>query len=203
MPADSSPSYAFFDLDGTITRKDTMFAFIRFCYPGITYFSGLILISPVLILNRLGIIPSHRAKEILLSRFFKGFTEQKFEEKGKEFARKILPGLVREIAREELSRHQESGKKVVVVTASLSAWCNAWCKENGLELIATEYEVIDGRISGKIRGRNCKGEEKVRRIKEKYAVDAAGEIVAYGDSKGDREMLELADEKYYRWKRIN
>lgn len=180
-----------------------MFAFIRFTNPVISYFSGLLLLSPIFLLNRLGMLPSQKAKEILLSKFFRGLTKTEFEMKGDEFARKILPGLVRRQAEEEIDRHLASGRKVIVVTASLSAWCRAWCREKGLDLIASEYELEDGRVSGKIQGKNCKGEEKARRIREKYPLDGAGDIYAYGDSKGDREMLNIADVKYYKWKRIH
>jgi len=43
--------------------------------------------------------------------------------------------------------------------------------------------------------------EKVLRIKEKYDLKEFEKIFAYGDSKGDREMLALAHEGYYKWKK--
>ena len=38
----------------------------------------------------------------------------------------------------------------------------------GFDLISTELEVKDGKLTGKFSTPNCNGKEKVRRIKEKY-----------------------------------
>jgi phosphatidylglycerophosphatase C len=46
--------------------------------------------------------------------------------------------------------------------------------------------------------RNCYGEEKVRRIKTSYNLDEFDHIYAYGDSEGDKAMLDLAHERYYK-----
>jgi phosphoserine phosphatase len=60
-------------------------------------------------------------------------------------------------------------------------------------------EVIDGRITGRFKTKNCYGPEKVNRIKavlkgprEDY------EIFAFGDSRGDREMLNFADQGFFK-----
>jgi phosphoserine phosphatase len=52
-----------------------------------------------------------------------------------------------------------------------------------------------------VRG-ECSGGEKVRRIRERYDLTQYPIIYAYGDTDEDREMLELAHEKYYRWEKI-
>ena len=40
---------------------------------------------------------------------------------------------------------------------------------------------------------NCKGEEKVRRIRQEFGDISGLYVTAYGDSEGDRPMLDLAD----------
>lgn len=190
------------DLDGTITRKDTMFAFARYCYPGVRYYVRLVKMAPVLLLNRLGMHPSDRAKERLLTTFFRGTTREDFERKGDEFARMVLPLLVRRRARQEMEWHRNNNSTIVVVTASLGAWCGAWCRQEGFDLIATGYEAENDIITGKLSGKNCKGIEKVRRISEKYGSASAATIYAYGDTKSDLPMLELADVKVYKWRQI-
>jgi phosphoserine phosphatase len=57
-------------------------------------------------------------------------------------------------------------------------------------------------VTGRFLTRNCSGKEKVRRIEEQYDVKSFGYIYAYGDTPGDKAMLDLANERYYRWKRI-
>ncbi len=53
-----------------------------------------------------------------------------------------------------------------------------------------------------IQGKNCNGREKVKRIKNEYDIESFDKIYAYGDSNGDKPMLEMADIKYFRWKKL-
>ena len=69
-------------------------------------------------------------------------------------------------------------------------------------LSGTHLEVKDGKITGIIEGHNCYGEEKVNRIKEYMQANdierAEYYIYAYGDSQGDKQMMEYADESFYK-----
>lgn len=71
-----------------------------------------------------------------------------------------------------------------------------------IEVIGTKIEVTDGRLTGRFLTPNCYGAEKVRRLQEacpRLATERGNyNVVAYGDSRGDREMLEFADEAYYK-----
>ena len=87
---------------------------------------------------------------------------------------------------------------MVVVTASCSNWIRAWTNSMNLELIATELEVVDGKITGRIKGKNCYGPEKEKRIKLYVELNEFDSVIAYGDSAGDQQMLDMADIKYYR-----
>lgn len=54
------------------------------------------------------------------------------------------------------------------------------------------------KLTGKIDGKNCYGEEKVRRIQEKYPLSEFSEVYAYGDTSGDRPMLKLGTSSFYK-----
>jgi len=193
---------AFFDFDGTITSKDTMFQFIRFSKGKLKYIIGLLVLSPVLISYQLGLLSNWKAKERLFTYYFKGMSEEAILIWGQKFAEQVIPKLLRPEAIREIEFHQQSGTKMVIVTASFSIWLKHWCTLNHFELIATECEVKKGRLTGLIKGKNCHGAEKVWRIKEKYNLSQFEQIYAYGDSKADLEMLNLADFKYLKWKQI-
>ena len=193
---------AFFDFDGTITVKETMFQFIQFSKGNFIFYAGLFLLLPVLIAFKIGIISNWRAKEILFSFYFKGMKESDALKLGQEFSEQIIPGLLRQEAIREFEFHKNSGSKIVVVTASFSIWVKHWCDINQFELIATEHDTNQGHLSGLIKGKNCYGVEKVRRINEKFDLGQFEKIYAYGDSKADLEMLNLADFKYLKWKII-
>jgi phosphatidylglycerophosphatase C len=65
-------------------------------------------------------------------------------------------------------------------------------------LLGTEL-VFDAedRVSGGFAGPNCRGAEKVRRLQAAYGPDIRL-AAAYGDTSGDTEMLEIADEQGFR-----
>ena len=190
---------AFFDFDGTITTRDTLFEFIRFCKGNIRFYLGIFINSPMIIAYKLGIIPNWKAKEYLLSYFFKGSPEDDILEKGRDFSKHVIPSIIRQEALNEIEKHKSKNTKIVVVTASFSIWIKPWCDSLNLELIATEYEVIKKVISGKIQGINCHGPEKVKRIKKRFDLKNFSLVYAYGDEKSDLPMLSLADIKYFKW----
>jgi len=193
---------AFFDFDGTITRKDTLFQFIRFSKGNLVFYTGLLLLSPVLIAYKIGIIPNWRAKELMFSFYFNGMSEEDALKSGNDFSEQIIPRLLRPEAIREIEFHKNLGTKIVVVTASFSIWVKPWCDKNMFELLATEYDTRNGRLTGLIKGKNCHGVEKKRRIEEKFDLLQFDKIYAYGDSLADMEMLNLADIKYLKWEII-
>lgn len=189
---------AFFDFDGTITTRDTLKEFIIFLHGNSAFYTGILKMSPTLIVFKLGLADRQKAKEKLLTQFFSGIPQSEFYEKAAEFAEKKIPFLIRPGAQKALQDHSRNGVKIVIVSASPSAWVAPWCRKNGYEQICTEMEVKDGKMTGLIRGKNCYGIEKVNRIHEKFALANYEEIFAYGDSSGDKPMLKLAKHSFYK-----
>jgi len=190
---------AFFDFDGTITTNDSFIKFIRYCKGSIGFYRGIFLNSPVLLAFKVGLIPNWKAKEKLFSFFFKGMPENEIIKKGITFSDKILPRIIQPKALEELDKLKKSNTKIVVVTASFAIWVKPWCDQNNFELIATEHEVNSGKLTGKIKGKNCYGIEKVNRIKNQYNLQDYSLIYAYGNDNADLAMLDLADIKQLNW----
>lgn len=189
---------SFFDFDGTITKDDSMFRFIRFAVGDFKFVIGLFFLSPVLILFKLKIIPNYQAKSRMISHFFKGYNIKTFEKLASEFSLNHIDKILKPSAIEKIQWHKNEGHKVVVVSASIDLWLRPWCEKNNLELIATQIEVLNGLVTGKFRSKNCYGIEKVNRINSIYNLDNYEYIYAYGDSKGDMEMLNLAHSKNYK-----
>jgi HAD superfamily hydrolase (TIGR01490 family) len=193
---------ALFDFDGTITFKDSFSDFIAYAVGRRKFITGALLLSPMLFAYALGFIRNWRAKELVSTHFFGGWDCHSFEGLASRYSKERLPRIVRDIALERIGWHKLKGDKVVVVSASIDLWLADWCSTCGVDLIATKLEMKDGRVTGRFLTRNCSGEEKVRRIEEQYDVKSFGYIYAYGDTPGDKAMLDLANERYYRWKRI-
>lgn len=194
----NSTKIAFFDFDGTITNSDSLLKFIRFAVGDVKFLIGLFLLSPILFLYKLKFIPNHKAKQKMLSYFFKDYTKDNFKKVTQEYSLKHIDKITRPKAIEKLHWHKLQGHKIVVVSASIDCWLRPWCEKNDLELLATTLEIKNDKISGYFLSRNCYGIEKLNRIKELYDLNDFEYVYAYGDSVGDKQMLEIADEKYYK-----
>ena len=156
------------------------------------------ILSPALIAFKLKLMANQETKEIVLKFFFRGESLERFNARCLEFATAVIPGLIRPSAQLLLSAELAEKSKVAVVSASPENWVKLWCDALNIECLATRLEVIDQKITGKINGKNCNGVEKARRIKEAFSLDQFEKIIAYGDTQGDREMLQLAHEAHYR-----
>lgn len=189
---------AFFDFDGTITTKDTFLEFIKFTKGSFRFYFGFVLNLPYLIGYKLKLISNQTAKEKILQFFFRNTTVEAFKKNCNNFSTKVLPKLIRPKALQEIMRLKEKNIVVVIVSASPEDWVKPWANQLKLESITTKLEIYNDRITGKILGKNCHGNEKVSRIKEAFSLTDYIIVAAYGDSKGDKPMLALAQKAYYR-----
>jgi phosphatidylglycerophosphatase C len=189
---------ALFDFDGTITTDDSLIKFIHFVVGDAKTLWGMILLSPMLITYKLKFIPNYKAKQIMFSYFFKGMNEHQFQKVSEEYSLKHIDTMLRPKAMERITWHKDLGHKVIIASASIECWIKPWCNQNDLDLIATRVEIKDGLMTGKFLTKNCYGIEKVNRVKEAYNIDDYDCIYAYGDSRGDKELLELADKSFYK-----
>lgn len=190
---------AFFDFDGTITKKDSFLNFVAFTEGRSKMLKGVFIHFVSILGYILGLISGHKIKEKLLTYFYKGRSKEVLTELGIQYANTQLNTIIRPKARERIMWHKEQGHKVVIVTASISQWIKPWCEGLNIKYIATEIDIVNHLITGKLKGNNCIGLEKVTRIQKEYDISAMKYIYAYGNSKGDKELLNIANEKYYRF----
>ncbi len=188
-----------FDFDGTITTKDTFIAFIRFVKGDLRTFLGLLLYAPILIMMKLKLYPNWKAKQQLFTYFFKGMNIKEFKLKCNEFARHNKT-LIRPLALIEIQKALKEGEKVIIITASIDMWVRPFFSEldKDIRIIGTKIEEKEGKVTGHLITRNCYGAEKVNRLKEIMPNRNSYELISYGDSRGDKELLEYADKGYFK-----
>jgi HAD superfamily hydrolase (TIGR01490 family) len=189
---------AFFDFDGTITRKDSLLEFIKYSKGNRAFYFGFAIHAPMLVAYKLRIVSNHRAKEIMLRYYFGKMPVEEFNALCERFTSQVLPSLIRSKALKEIDRFKKIGAEVVIVSASPENWLSHWCERSGVKWLATKMDIVENKITGRIKGRNCHGEEKVRRIKEAYDLANFSSVYCYGDTSGDRAMLALANVKFYK-----
>lgn len=194
---------ALFDFDGTITSGDTFTPFLRFAIsPARAVLCGL-LISPGLIAHRLGVVSTARARRIVARAGFQGARADVVRLRGERYAAEVLPTVVEGHAIDRLEWHRHQGDTVAVVSAGLDVYLAPWCVARGVELICTELEERNGRMTGSYRRGDCSGPTKAVRVRERFDLGRFETVYAYGDTAEDREMLALAHRRFYRWKQLD
>ncbi len=193
---------ALFDFDGTITRGDTWTPFLRYSATRPRLAAAAVLLSPLIVAYKTGWISARRCRPVVARLAFAGRYADAIRDVGRTYAREVLPRVIRQRALERIDWHKRRGDQVVVVSASLDVYLKPWCEAYGIEVICTELEECTGTLTGKYRQGDCSAANKVIRLRERYDLARYPVIYAYGDTDDDREMLDIANEKYYRWQHI-
>ena len=189
---------AIFDFDGTIISKDSMIEFLFFTHGRVKAIFNLILLSPVLFLYLIRVIPNWKAKEFVLTRFYKGMSIDDFNRLSSKFSKEIIPKMIRPLAMEKIEWHKSQGHKVVIVSASIENYLIHWCCKQKIDLLATRLEIRDNRMTGRLSTKNCHGAEKVKRIQLEHDISNMQYIYAYGDSRSDRKLATIAHDFHYK-----
>lgn len=192
---------AVFDFDGTITRRDTLIEFIHFAKGSIALYWGLLLHLPWLVLMKLHLYDNGKTKERVFSWFFKGTSLEQFNKQGRQFFDAQADKLLYTHAVQTILQHKQQGDKVVILSASIENWVRPFASALQADaLLGTQAEVQNGILTGRFATKNCYGQEKVNRLKQWLHANAItdGFVIAYGDSRGDKELLDFANEKHYK-----
>lgn len=189
-----------FDFDGTLTTRDTLIAFIRFARGTTWLMRCLLLLLPRLVLMKIGLVDNGRTKERLFAMCFKGMPTVDFDNLCHRFASSVGRSVMRQETWGVMEKAVAEGNPVYVVSASVDNWVSPFF-QGSVTVVGTRVESANGKLTGRFLTPNCYGAEKVRRLKEAmpYLDNARSHyyIIAYGDSRGDKEMLAYADESHY------
>ncbi len=194
------PIVAAFDFDGTLTRRETLLAFLLHTLGTARVAYHALILSPTLLGYALKLIPNDIAKQRVFAQCLGGMCMDELAKHGEQFAQQVLPGLMKQEAMQRLAWHQQQGHRCVVISASMTLYVSPWASKAGFDdVLATNLETrADGTTTGKLAGENCYGIEKVRRLEALLGKREGYTLYAYGDSRGDRELLALADFGFYR-----
>lgn len=198
----SLPCVAVFDFDGTITYKDTLIVFLRYVRGTPNGYCLLAALLPDFFRYLSGMISRNDLKERIITRFLAGIPETKLKELGEKFSQERLPQLINPESLKRLNWHKRQGHRCILVTANVEFHVLPWAIQNGFgfnDVLATKCDINDsGILSGRLSGKNCWGPEKVRRLEALIGPPKNYTLYAYGDSRGDRELLSIADYSFYR-----
>jgi HAD superfamily hydrolase (TIGR01490 family) len=183
-----------------MTDRDSLLPFlIRF--KGTVYTAThLLRLGPTFLRFLLGSLSRQRTKEKILEQFIQGQTLHALELTGEEYALGELDHFIRPEPLQRLAWHQAQGHRCVLISASPEFYLKPWAALHGFETVLGSQLEINalGKVTGRLLGLNCWGPEKVRRLIAYAGAKQHYQLYAYGDSRGDRELLDFADYPFYR-----
>jgi phosphatidylglycerophosphatase C len=189
----SERTIAAFDFDGTMTRRDTLLPFLATIAGRRAVAAALAAEAPRLAYVAVGRSDRDEAKVRVLRRLLTGREHADVAAAGRTFGAQLVRTRISAEARDRVAWHRRAGHEIAIVSASLDVYLDEVAELLGVgHVLCTTLEVDDeGRCTGRLRGRNCRGGEKVARLQALLDGDEV-ELWAYGNSGGDEPMLALA-----------
>ncbi len=187
---------AVFDLDSTLTRKDTYLDFLlRFLMSHPQRLPRTAGLPLDVIRFKLGQRNNSWLKQRFLQAVLGGVCRWELDTFSRRFVDRLWRRGMRQSVLERLAQHREAGDRLILVTASFDFYVRLLSEKLGIhEVVATGAEWRDDRLSGKLAGQNCYGAEKLRRLdillgeqRDSY------HVTAYSDHHSDTELLAWAD----------
>jgi len=187
-----------FDFDGTLTIRDSFTAFLKWRARPLRWLQGLARLVPA-VFAYLSDKDRGRIKVASVREFLTGVDRTALEAEAERFAQIIWPRFMRPDALATWEDWGRRGAHRVIVTASPETTVAPFARRLGAEnLIGTRLAFDDqDQVLGAFVGGNCRGEEKMHRLRAVYGDDMLL-TAAYGDTSGDAQMIAAAEEKGYR-----
>ncbi|MDC7674683.1 HAD-IB family hydrolase [Asticcacaulis machinosus] len=193
-----APQIAAFDFDGTLTYKDSFTAFLVW-HCGYLRLAWAFISTPSLISHYIRTRDRGALKSRLIHKLLGGIRRSDLEALIAAFADSHKDKLFRPDALATWAEQKQPDRLRVIVTASPDILVSAFGTYLEADrVIGTKLGFsADNRLLPDLDGLNCRGPEKVARLKAAYG-ESMQLATAFGDTSGDFEMIKAADKGYYR-----
>ena len=187
-----------FDFDGTLTVRDSYTAFLKWRAGPKRYAAGMVRLVPAA-LAYLVHRDRGRIKAAATREYLRGVARETLEADARRFAEQFSRSLLRPDALATWKRWRGEPVRLVIVSASPELVVAPFARGLGADALLGTRLAFDAqdRITGAFEGPNCRGPEKIVRLKAAFGDDFQLKA-AYGDTGGDREMLAAAELPGYR-----
>lgn len=188
-----------FDFDGTLTRHDSFIPFLRYAFGPRVFARKLLRMTlPTLKCLRRK-LTRDELKEVLITTFLTGVDEAWIRQKAEVFCQRKWSKLMRPQGLLSVAQEVASGATVTICSASPAMVLRPFAERLGIKLIGTELESENGILTGRISGHNCRCIQKIERLEAEYGPLTAFHLRAWGDSRGDHELLAAANDAHWRY----
>ena len=194
-PREPAPLLVFFDLDGTITRRDTLSGYV-------TRFA---LRHPLRLIRFLSVVPDiarfafdrdrGRLKGALIAKILGGVSREALESWSRDYVPHLLKHGVFAEAVAAIERHRRAGDHLVLMSATVDLYVPAIAQALGFsEHICTPVRWRDDdTLDGHLAAANVRDIEKARQLKQLASRHPGKRLVGYGNSTPDLDHLQLVD----------
>jgi phosphatidylglycerophosphatase C len=187
---------AVFDLDGTITRRDTLLPYVM-GFPTSTprKLVGLLVFLGSLFLFAIGRHDRGQLKSAFIRSILGGEMRSRIE----SWTTQFVPALLRQglfaDALNTIARHKQEGARLVLMSASTDLYVPAIATALGFdEVICTGVRWNGDRLDGHLTTPNRRGTEKTRCFEAVRSQNPGLTTAAYGNAGSDLDHLRLADQ---------
>lgn len=190
----SSISTVFFDLDGTLTKRDTYLDFLfGYVLRHPKRLFHMLFLPFAVIVYKVGARDNTWLKVVFLKAVLGGQPREILEKWSEDYTEKLLKTGMRQGAIARLRAHQQEGDRLILVSASLDLYVVLLGEKLGFEDVICTRARWDKskRLAGDLEGKNCYGSEKLVRIKKWLSENGNSEnTVAYSDHHTDNLLLD-------------
>ena len=185
---------AVFDLDGTVTRHDTLVPFlVGWAVRHPRHLWRLWRLPFSLSRFALGLSDRGRLKASLVRQVMQGAGRDSVAAWADEFCRSRLPALLNPGALAAIESHRAAGDRLVLLSASVDLYVPAIGRALGFdETICSGVAWTAGRLDGRLQTANRRDEEKARCFRAAAVAHPGMDTVAYGNSASDLPHMVLA-----------
>jgi len=186
---------AIYDFDGTLYRKKTMNEFSKFYFKKHpAKFIYILIQFYAKFLYSIKLIGRKRFKEIYLS-FFEKIKPADLKDLIKEFWEREYPVNFRSELLRQIEKLRIQNVKILCVSSTPEIFIKGISNRIFLDkVIATKFVQKEKKYV--IEGEDCRGSEKIRRIKEEFDLNNSSVIVAYSDNLDDLPLIQMAKHSF-------
>jgi phosphatidylglycerophosphatase C len=187
---------AVFDLDGTITRSDTLLPYVM-SFPMSTSrkILGVIVFVGTLLLFVFGRRDHGQVKSAFIRATLRGKTRSEIRAWTAEFVPSLLERGVFAEALARIAQHRKEGARLVLMSASTDLYVPAVGAALGFdEVICTGVQWVADRLEGHLTTPNRRGKEKTRCFEALRRAHPGLTTAAYGNAGSDLDHMRLADQ---------
>ncbi len=186
-----------FDLDKTITTNDTYLSFLL-AYLSRNPFRLLKCwqLPFAVILYKLKVKDNTWLKKRFLGAIVGGASRSDVNSFANRFVEKTVKHKLRGYALQEIEAHRNSGRMLILATASFDFYVEDLGQQLGFDVILCTNSVWDDdRLLGDISGENCYGVSKLHRVRQYLRENQnANYTLMYSDHHSDLPLMDWVDE---------